>query len=166
MSAVEVVEVPSGQMAQFVETAHGFWGEAPEIGMDQVHRVLDRAMLARLGGEDVGAAAVIELPLRLPGGAVVAMDGVTWVGVSATARRRGALRAMMDRCLHDAREREIPVLGLSASESSIYRRFGYGVASHIARASIDTAHAALAHPFSRFRRRPLASAARRRPGLA
>ena len=59
------------------------------------------------------------------------MDGVTWVAVSATARRRGALRAMMDRLLHDARERGVPVLGLGASESSIYRRFGYGVASHI-----------------------------------
>ena len=97
------------------------------------------------------------------------MDGVTWVAVSATARRRGALRAMMDRLLHDARERGVPVLGLGASESSIYRRFGYGVASHIGKAEIDTAHAALRVPFEdpgRVRFHPLedadAAVARRR----
>lgn len=147
MTAIEVVDVTPADMKQFVLTAHGFWGEAPEPGMDQVHRVLDRAMLARLDGEDVGAAAVIDFPLTLPGGGRVAMDGVTWVGVSATARRRGALRAMMDRCLDSARERGVPVLGLGASESSIYRRFGYGLASHIGRAEIDTAHASLRVPF-------------------
>ncbi len=54
------------------------------------------------------------------------------------------------------------MLGLGASESSIYRRFGYGVASHIGRAEIDTAHAALRVPFSdpgRVRFHPLADAA-------
>jgi predicted acetyltransferase len=134
-------------MERFVRSAHGFWGEAPEPGADQVHKVLDRALLARLDGEDAGAAAVIDFPLTLPGGGRVAMDGVTWVAVSATARRRGALRAMMDRLLESARERGAPVLGLGASESSIYRRFGYGVASHIGKVEIDTAQAALRVPF-------------------
>jgi predicted acetyltransferase len=162
MSAIEIVDVARPDMERFVHVAHGFWGEAPEPGMDAVQHVLDRAVLARLDGEDVGAAAVIEFPLKLPGGAEVAMDGVTWVAVSATARRRGALRVMMDRLLQDARERGVPVLGLGASESSIYRRFGYGVASHIGRAEIDTAHAALRVPFTdpgRVRFHPLADAA-------
>ena len=130
--------------------------------MDEVRHVLDRAVFARIEGEDVGAAAVIEFPLTLPGGREVAMDGVTWVAVSATARRRGALRAMMDRVLNDARGRDVPVLGLGASESSIYRRFGYGVASHVGRAEIDTAHAGLRGPFTdpgRVRFHPLAEAA-------
>jgi predicted acetyltransferase len=147
MSAIEVVDVPRSDMERFVRSAHGFWGEAPEPGADQVHKVLDRALLARLDGEDAGAAAVIDFPLTLPGGGRVAMDGVTWVAVSATARRRGALRAMMDRLLESARERGAPVLGLGASESSIYRRFGYGVASHIGKVEIDTAQAALRVPF-------------------
>jgi predicted acetyltransferase len=162
MSAIEIVDVARSDMERFVRTAHGFWGEAPEPGMDAVQHVLDRAVLARLDGEDVGGAAVIEFPLTLPGGAEVAMDGVTWVAVAATARRRGALRAMMDRLLHDARERGIPVLGLGASESSIYRRFGYGVASHVGRAEIDTTHAALRAPFADrglVRFHPLAEAA-------
>jgi predicted acetyltransferase len=143
MTAIEIVDVAPVDMKRFVLTAHGFWGEAPEPGTEHVHAALDRAILARVDGEDVGAAAVIDFPLTLPGGGRVAMDGVTWVAVSATSRRRGALRAMMDRCLQSARERGVPVLGLGASESSIYRRFGYGPASHIGRAEIDTAHAAL-----------------------
>jgi hypothetical protein len=52
--------------------------------------VLDRAMLARIDGEDVGAAAVIDFRLSLPGGERVAMDGVTWVGV-CRAPAHGAL---------------------------------------------------------------------------
>lgn len=162
MSEIEVVDVAPSDMERFVHVAHGFWGEAPEPGMDEVRHVLDRAVFARLEGEDVGAAAVIELPLMLPGGGEVAMDGVTWVAVSATARRRGALRAMMDRVLNDACARGVPVLGLGASESSIYRRFGYGVASHVGRAEIDTAHAGLRVPFAdpgRVRFHPLADAA-------
>ncbi len=147
MSAIEVVDLAPSDFEHYVRTVQRFWGEAPEIGIEQVHHALRWAMFARLDGEDIGAAAVIDFPLTLPGGARVAMDGVTWVGVSATARRRGALRAMMDRCLRSARDRDIPVLGLGASESSIYRRFGYGVASHIGNAEIDTAHAALRIPF-------------------
>ncbi len=145
--SIEIVDVPRSEMERFVRTAHAFWGEAPEPGMDEVRDVFDRAMFARLDGDDVGGAAVIEMPLTLPGGAEVAMDGVTWVAVLATARRRGALRAMMNRLLDDARDRGVPVLGLGASESSIYRRFGYGVASHVGRGEIDTVHAALRVPF-------------------
>ena len=145
--SIEIVDLPRSEMERFVRTGHAFWGEAPEPGMDLVSDVFDRAMFARLGGEDVGGAAVIELPLTLPGGAEVAMDGVTWVAVLATARRRGALRAMMKRLLDDARDRGVAVLGLGASESSIYRRFGYGVASHVGRGEIDTVHAALRVPF-------------------
>ncbi|HSP65759.1 MAG TPA: GNAT family N-acetyltransferase [Candidatus Deferrimicrobium sp.] len=161
MSEIEVVDVAPADMERFVHVAHGFWGEAPEPGMDEVRHVLDRAVFARRDGEDVGAAATIGFPLTLPGGGEVAMDGVTWVAVSATARRRGALRAMMDRLLRDARERGVPVLGLGASESSIYRRFGYGVASHVGSAEIDTAFAALRVPFAdpgRVRFHPLADA--------
>ncbi|HEY8756840.1 MAG TPA: GNAT family N-acetyltransferase, partial [Candidatus Dormibacteraeota bacterium] len=160
MSALEIVDVAPADMDAFVATAHGFWGEVPDEGLELVAHVLDRALLARIDGEDIGATGVIDFQLRMPGGGQVAMDGVTWVAVSATARRRGALRAMMDHCLESARQRGIPVLGLGASESSIYRRFGYGVASHIGGAEIDTATAALRVPFhdpGRLRPQPLAT---------
>jgi predicted acetyltransferase len=158
VSTLEIVDVAPADMQQFVVTAEGFWGEVPEPGPDLVHQVLNRAMLARLDGGDVGAAALIDFELTLPGAATVAMDGVTWVAVSDIARRRGALRALMERCLASARQRGVPILGLGASESSIYRRFGYGVASHIASVDVDTANAALRVPFTDsggLRRHPL-----------
>jgi predicted acetyltransferase len=161
MSAVEIVDVDRADLAAFVATAHRFWGEPEELGMDLVKDVLSHALLARIDGGDVGAAAVIDFHLTLPGGSAAAMDGVTWVAVSATARRRGALRAMMNHCLERARARGIPVLGLGASESSIYRRFGYGVASQIGSVDIDTANAALRVPFEdrgRLRFEPLDTA--------
>ena len=48
MSTLEIVDVAPADMQQFVVTAEGFWGEVPEPGLDLVHRVLDRAFLARL----------------------------------------------------------------------------------------------------------------------
>jgi predicted acetyltransferase len=161
MSALQIVDVARADMGAFVVTVQSFWGELDEEGMDLVKDVLDRALLARIDGADVGAAAVIDFQLTLPGGGAVPMDGVTWVAVSATSRRRGALRAMMNHCLESARGRGAAVLGLGASESSIYRRFGYGVASHIGSVEIDTANAALRVPFGdpgRLRFHPLDSA--------
>jgi predicted acetyltransferase len=51
------------------------------------------------------------------------------VTVSATHRRRGVLTEMMRRMLDDAHERQEPLAGLWASETTIYGRFGYGMAS-------------------------------------
>jgi predicted acetyltransferase len=159
--SIEVVDVARADMARFIATSVAFWSESEEEADPNVHDVLDRALIGRIDGEDAGVAAVIDFQLTLPGGGRVAMDGVTWVVVSPAARRRGVLRAMMDNMLESARARSIPVLGLGASESMIYRRFGYGIASHIAMAEIDTGFAALRVPFidpGRVRMQPLESA--------
>lgn len=108
--------------------------------------MLDRSTLARIDGVDVGTAAITDLHLTVPGGAQVAMDGVTVVVVAPVARRRGVLRTMMDRLLADARERGVPMLGLGATESSIYRRFGYGVASYAGSLEVETAHTQFRDP--------------------
>jgi predicted acetyltransferase len=161
MSAVEVVDVARGDMEAFLAAANAMWAEPAEEIDPNVHAVLDRALAGRIDGEDAGIAAVIDFELTVPGGARVAMDGVTWVVVSAAARRRGVFRAMMSHMLGSARERGIPVLGLGASESMIYRRFGYGMATHIGTAEIDTAYAALRVPFidpGRVRMEPIDSA--------
>ncbi len=148
MSTVEVVDVPSADMERFVAMSLTFWAEPAEAMDAGVHSVLDRSLIGRVDGEDAGMAAVIDFELTLPGGGRVAMDGVTWVVVSAAARRRGVLRAMMSHMLDSARARGVPVLGLGASESMIYRRFGYGIASHIGLAEVDTALARLRAPFT------------------
>jgi predicted acetyltransferase len=62
---------------------------------------------------------------------------VTMVGVNPTHRRRGMLRQLMARQLDDVAAREEPIAILTASESSIYGRFGYGLASSHAVIEID-----------------------------
>ena len=67
--------------------------------------------------------------LTVPGGAVVPAAAVSWVAVLPTHRRRGVLTQMIAALHDDARAHEEPVAMLTASESVIYGRFGYGVAT-------------------------------------
>lgn len=148
MGEIELVNVERADLDAFVATMRRLFGQPVSPGHVHVKDMLARSTLARLDGVDVGTAAILDLQLTVPGGARVRMDGVTVVVVSPVTRRRGVLRAMMDRLLADARERGIPVLGLGATESSIYRRFGYGVASYAGNLEIQTAHAAFRTPIA------------------
>ena len=96
------------------------------------------AMVATLGAFD--------LELTVPG-SVVRAGGTSFVSVRPTHRRRGALRSLMKAHIEDVRERGEPMAALWASESSIYGRFGYGVAAQLCREQIDRAHTAFAQPF-------------------
>jgi predicted acetyltransferase len=89
---------------------------------------LDRFLAAHDNARPVGAAASYPFELTIPGGTVRA-GGVTWVGVLPSHRRRGILRDLMRRQLDDHREGAEPIAILSASESAIYGRFGYGIAA-------------------------------------
>ena len=90
---------------------------------------LDRQLVAVDGPELVGAAGAWTFDLTLPGGGTLPAAGVTWVSVSGTHRRRGILRQLMARQLDDVAERGDPLAALTASESAIYGRFGYGLAT-------------------------------------
>ena len=90
---------------------------------------LDRTLAAFDGDDIIGTGAAFSLGLTVPGGAVVPMGGTTVVTVQPTHRRRGVLRSLMGSHLDDVAGRDEPLAGLWASESSIYRRFGYGPAS-------------------------------------
>jgi predicted acetyltransferase len=75
-----------------------------------------------------GQYTTYSLELPVPGGRVKC-GGLSWVGVHPQYRRRGVLRAMITDHLTDVRDRGEPVAGLTASEATIYGRFGFGVAS-------------------------------------
>ena len=100
---------------------------------------LDRMHVAVDGDDIVGTAGAWTFDMTVPGGAAVPVAGVTWVGVMPTHRRRGILRQLMERQLDEvaAAGRE-PIAVLTASESGIYGRVGYGVASFRARMSVAT----------------------------
>ncbi|WP_062389992.1 GNAT family N-acetyltransferase [Demequina iriomotensis] len=76
-----------------------------------------------------GVAASYTYRMRVPGGALVPVAGLTWVGVHPGHRRRGLLRAMMGDHLADARARGEAASALYAAETEIYQRFGYGLAA-------------------------------------
>ena len=96
---------------------------------------------AIVDGRVVGGSAMLSLEVTVPGGRPVPLGGVTSTAVVATHRRRGLLRLMMQAMFDEARERGEPLAGLSASEGSIYGRYGYGPATRRTRWEIDRAQA-------------------------
>lgn len=113
----------------------------------------DRFRIARddATGDVVGVVGVHTMELTLPGAAperplTIPMGGLTWVSVAPTHRRRGVLTTLI-REAHDASvERGEPLMGLWASESGIYERFGYGMATWALGGEIRRAGAAFRHP--------------------
>ncbi|MCC0098175.1 GNAT family N-acetyltransferase [Streptomyces flavotricini] len=98
------------------------------------------------GGTCVGSAGAFSFRLSVPGGVLVPAAGVTMVGVAPTHRRRGVLTSMMRRQLDDVRAGGEPIAVLTASESAIYGRFGYGIATYALSLTVDTTRVRLTVP--------------------
>lgn len=114
-----------------VADQRGFGGPParPESSRTWTAAELDRTRVAFESGQMVGASRTYSFELTMPGGAFVPVAAVSWVSVVPTHRRRGVLTQLMGAMHDDARERDEPAAILTASESSIYGRFGYGVAA-------------------------------------
>ncbi|HEX6700980.1 MAG TPA: GNAT family N-acetyltransferase [Gaiellaceae bacterium] len=137
------------------EVVHGlgpifhFFGEAPsEQSVDNLSTLLtpERLFAAFEDGAAVGGAGSFPFELTVPGGRVRA-GGITVVGVLPSHRRRGVLRELMRAQLDDLHERGEPVAYLWASESTIYGRFGYGMASLAGDINLMRDRSAYAHAF-------------------
>jgi predicted acetyltransferase len=90
---------------------------------------LDRTRVAFESGRMVGVSRTYTFELTMPGGSMLPVAAVSWVSVLPTHRRRGVLTQMMGAMHDDARARNEAAAILTASESSIYGRYGYGVAA-------------------------------------
>jgi len=131
MSPIEIRVCEPDELAAGLTPIFHFFGRVPTneslggfgdvLEAERLHAAFD-------GGKAVGGAGAFSFTLTVPGGRVPAA-GVTTVGVLPTHRRRGILRQMMRAQLDDVHERGEPVAYLWASESTIYGRFGYGVAA-------------------------------------
>lgn len=80
-------------------------------------------------GSLIGTARSFDSALTLPGGRDAPFGAVTSVGVRADRTRRGVLTELMHAQLREFADRGLVTAGLHASESAIYGRFGYGVAT-------------------------------------
>jgi predicted acetyltransferase len=112
---------------------------------------IERVLAMFDGDQPVGSAADVPFAMTVPGGARLAVAGVTLVGVLPTHRRRGILRRLMLHQLQTIRDRGEPIAVLWASEGAIYQRFGYGSATFATSFEIERTRAAITRP-------PMASA--------
>ncbi|QCU78139.1 GNAT family N-acetyltransferase [Citricoccus sp. SGAir0253] len=97
----------------------------------------------------VGTFAGFGKRLHVGGGRDVDALLVSAVTVAPSHRRRGILRALMESELALAAAAGTPLAALTASEATIYRRFGFGAATALRRVEVDVrGDAALAGPVS------------------
>ena len=141
--------VTSDELAGFATTALTAFGERFESArfeLDWTSVELDRTLAAFEGDEIVGTGRLYSLELTMPGGRLLPTAGVSWIAVLPTHRRRGILTAIKRTQLDDAAERGEPLAILYASESGIYRRFGYGVSTSSMSVSVERRHSAFLNP--------------------
>jgi predicted acetyltransferase len=105
----------------------------------------DRNIAAFDGDELVGTAGIFSHEMTVPGGRVRSA-GVTMVSVKPTHRRQGVLTQVMAAQLEHVAARGEPMATLWASESPIYGRFGYGLASETHSLEIPREYARFARP--------------------
>ncbi len=146
----EVRPVEEDEFPQFSRTLVAAFGGSPPPGEEieewRQGMPLDRTLAAFEGREMAGTTASFAFELTVPGQATVQAAGVSWVGVLPTFRRRGVLTALMRRQIDNLRGRGELVAILLASESAIYGRFGYGMATTQAKLEIEKGRATLRDP--------------------
>lgn len=147
MSGIEIRVVGADEYPEVRRAAAEMFGVArTEEHHDDIWSVFHegRYLAAFDGSEVVGTAGALPMELTVPGGDRPRAAGVTSVTVRTTHRRRGILRALMTRQLAQVGDRGEPFAILTASESGIYGRFGYGPAVHVVGVEIDEDHNAFA----------------------
>src|SRR5260370_19164862 len=125
------------------ETAVGGKSTDQEIERYRAPFEPDRSLALFDGERIVATAGALSLELTLPGLVRLPVAGVAYVTVLPTYRRRGLLSQLMRRQLTDVRARGEAIAVLTASESVIYGRFGYGVATSRMPFQLDRHHAQL-----------------------
>lgn len=111
------------------------WGfledpQPDDIRLARAFTDLDRMFGFHDGSRWVSTAGDYRKKVVLPGGVQTDVAAVTGVSVASDHRRRGLLSQMMRHQLDTIRDRGTEAVAmLFASETSIYGRFGYGLAS-------------------------------------
>jgi predicted acetyltransferase len=117
--------------------SHGRYSEE-DLERERLIAETDRSFAALDGDVIVGTAGAYPTELTVPGGRSLSAAGITSVGVLPSHRRRGINTRLIGALLDQAAERDEPLAYLWASESPIYRRLGFGMASLCAELEIAT----------------------------
>ena len=133
MPEIEYRPVTDQEYPAFVRAiVEGFSDDVPDADFAELHRATlppERTLAAFEGDEIVGTFGGYALELSIPGGHIP-MEGTTVVTVFPTHRRTGLMGEMMRLHLENAVDNGYAVAGLWSSESSIYGRYGYGIATY------------------------------------
>jgi predicted acetyltransferase len=140
-----LADVDDDLEAYFRIESHAFGTRFDPTHVELKRGIVDpgRYLVASADGAEAGVAGSFAFDLTLPGGAAVPVAGVSDVGVVPTQRRRGVLRSLLARLLDDAVGRGEVAAVLTASEATIYERFGFGVSCRWRSATVPIRRAAL-----------------------
>ena len=141
-----VTEEEFPALVRSMEDGFGFHADEDSTADILSRTELDRTLCAFDGDELVATAGAYSFDVTLPGSTTAKAAGVTIVTVKATHRRRGILTSIMAQQLDDVADRGEPLALLTASESLIYPRFGYGAGTLGSNWRIETDHGALRFP--------------------
>ncbi|WP_336645168.1 GNAT family N-acetyltransferase [Microbacterium sp. USHLN186] len=126
--------------------ARGFLDENPtEAELAQMRETMRTRRNIGVFDPDAGSWPIATVngwvtPLTVPG-AELPMWAISSVTVAGTHRRRGIARCLLEGELRAAAAAGVAVAGLTASEATIYSRYGFGPAIPVARLTIDTVRA-------------------------
>jgi predicted acetyltransferase len=146
---VEIRPVTAEELPAFIPAVSLAFGDQPsaeEVSGWAVMTDPTRTLAAFDGDTIVATAGIETMELTVPGEVQLGVAGITAVSVRPTHRRRGLLSQLMTRQLDDVAAAGEPVAILTASESGIYRRFGYGIASYQVAVALETRFAAFSRP--------------------
>ena len=140
---LEMRQITGAEFEEWARAEARAYGNRLNADLDtlRLHFDLDRSIAVFDQGRIVGGAHSHRQQISIPGESSP-IAGVANIAVQPTHRRQGIMTRMMRHQLKDVYERGEPLAGLFASESVIYGRFGYGVASFREEWSIDRAHSA------------------------
>jgi predicted acetyltransferase len=88
------------------------------------------------GDRCVGHAGQFLVDTTVPGGTRLPTAAVTRVGVMSSHRRQGLATGLMRALVDDAATRGLALMSLRASETTIYGRYGFGMAGDFAAADL------------------------------
>ena len=143
--SISIRTITPEQLPEWVSAmsrASGHYETEESIELNRSYTELDRTFAAFDSDQIVGTTTTRTAGMTIPRG-VSSLGYVDEVGVLPTHRRQGILTRMMHAQLEQMRERGEPLAALSASESLIYERFGFGIATWGEWWKIERHHTAL-----------------------
>lgn len=131
----------------------GFYGERSDesdvdfmLGATAYRRTTGVWDPAASAVDPVATVGTWTTPMTVPGGGTVPTWAISAVTVAPTHRRRGIARNLIQGELRTAHSCAVPVAALTASEGTIYGRFGFAPAARVAKITVDTTRATWAGP--------------------